>query len=1694
MNGTKSRRCSWIAAALLGCAALGLQPANAGGISGQVTASDGTTPLAGINVDAYQWNAEWEYWKWLSSLNTDASGNYDIDGLAAGTYRVQFYDPNNVYVEEAYDDTSSIYLGTDIVVPAETTVEDIDASLAEGSHIKGTVTASDGTTPLAGIEVWAYQWNAEWEYWDWVSSSGTDVSGNYDFGGLVAGTYRVEFDDPNSVYVGEAYDDTSSIYLGTDIVVPAETTVEDIDASLSEGSHITGTVTGPDGTTPLEGISVTAYCWSDGGLGSSEPVVGWVWMGGGETDADGHYDIGGLRVGTYHVRYRDYDGTYAPEFYGNAPGHDSAADIAVAASTTVNGIDASLGDASHITGTVTGPDGTTPLEGIGVSAYRWSEGHVDSYVGVNWEEVDSEQTDISGNYDIGGLPAGTYRVRFGLWQGSYATEVYDNAADLDSGADVIVTAGATSDGIDASLSAGSQILGRVTGPDGTTPLAGIDVNVFVESWSDEWGGYSFWDYAGWGQTGSDGRYAVEGLDPGTYRVEFNDPSGTYLRETYDDKAEWWQGTDIQVPYMTSVGNIDASLDLPSAIEGRVTASDGTTPLEGIEAVAYKWNTEWEYWEWMSSSYTDSSGNYDIGGLAAGTYRVQFYDLSNVYVDEIYDGVQSTSPWDGGTDIALPPGTELAGIDATLELPSAIEGRVTAAAGGAPLEGIRVSAYRWNEGDGGRSTYSFASSETDADGRYSLGGLATGTYRVEFSDGSGRCVREVYDNLLGGSIFEGTDVVVPSETTVSDIDATLEEFASIAGTVLGGGLPLPGARIKAFNPDFRWTIYETVADAHGAFTLPRLLPGVYTVKVEADGFADLWWIAAGIATNAATVPLAPGGEAVLDFNLVIGQSPALVQVTSDPPGAAIYLDYQPTGEVTPAVIDVGEIGTTDSIGNPLASHVITLKRTGSPKPAPRTITPVEAETTVEHFDLTGEYAGSILVETTPAGAEVFVDYADEALGVTPLRVENLAPGTHTILLRKDGYLRPRPVMARARAGDNFVESSQTNSFAAVGTPQGWHADDACWEVALPFAFPFYGVARTKVVVGSNGTLAFDGDFSPWGFDDYSFKYRPMIAVMAADLLTTTPGDIAILSTADAFTVRWDARYYSGGDAVRASATLHADGRIEIKYGEGNTRGGVIGVSAGDGDRFAFSPRSQSGSMEQADDIVYEPVFTPVPTLVQIPLVAESAGPEIAVAVESPLVPDMAVYVDYLPTEQVTDAVVEGLDAATHSGSYLGQNWRTASHTILLRKPGVRPFAPRDVGDEFGVVQTLSAEPWMSVISLPEALDTEGAAHPPAWSTGPLESRWSGVGEVDGNGEDAARSGAIGHGEASWLVMNVTNSGSLAFNWRASCQPRYDYLLLIVDGVAKGRISGESGWLSKTVEIAGEGPHEIVWNFIKDGSVSEGLDCAWVDQVVWTPDPALTLEAALDATNLVWSTWGDIPWKPITSPSLDGEDAARSGPVGDYGVSVLATTATGPGLLQFVWRASCETYGDWLDFVVDGVLVETLTGEAGWQDVVVELGPGEHALSWEYWKNEGGASGDDAGWLDCVLWTPYGDPATHTGTTPVPVPYAWLDGFPGLLASFGGDYEAAALSANGKRDVGGNPLAVWQDYVAGTCPTNPASQFRCFIGMEGGMPVLSWDPDLGNERVYTLWGRPDLSSAWTTPTKAASRFFRVGVSLP
>ncbi len=121
--------------------------------------------------------------------------------------------------------------------------------------------------------------------------------------------------------------------------------------------------------------------------------------------------------------------------------------------------------------------------------------------------------------------------------------------------------------------------------------------------------------------------------------------------------------------------------------------------------------------------------------------------------------------------------------------------------------------------------------------------------------------------------------------------------------------------------------------------------------------------------------------------------------------------------------------------------------------------------------------------------------------------------------------------------------------------------------------------------------------------------------------------------------------------------------------------------------------------------------------------------------------------------------------------------------------------------------------------------------------------------------------------------------------------------------------------------------------------------------------------------------------------------------------------------------------------------------------------------------------------------------YTITTPEPIPYSYFDkDYPTLLAEHGGDYESAAkaTAANGRNKV-------WECYVAGISPTNAASVFTAGIEIVGGVPQVTWSPNLntnGIERSYTIWGKTNLTDGadWECPTNSAHRFFKVTVGMP
>jgi hypothetical protein len=134
--------------------------------------------------------------------------------------------------------------------------------------------------------------------------------------------------------------------------------------------------------------------------------------------------------------------------------------------------------------------------------------------------------------------------------------------------------------------------------------------------------------------------------------------------------------------------------------------------------------------------------------------------------------------------------------------------------------------------------------------------------------------------------------------------------------------------------------------------------------------------------------------------------------------------------------------------------------------------------------------------------------------------------------------------------------------------------------------------------------------------------------------------------------------------------------------------------------------------------------------------------------------------------------------------------------------------------------------------------------------------------------------------------------------------------------------------------------------------------------------MDLGAALNATNLVWTTSSSYPWFPENSTNHDGIAAAQSGspPFPQY--STLQTTVTGPGTLTF-W-AECSQFFDHYIFSASGSYGQAVVIPpfAQWTQETVYLGAGTQSLQWLFQKSPFGSFGLDAVWLDQVNFIPGG----------------------------------------------------------------------------------------------------------------------------
>ena len=104
-------------------------------------------------------------------------------------------------------------------------------------------------------------------------------------------------------------------------------------------------------------------------------------------------------------------------------------------------------------------------------------------------------------------------------------------------------------------------------------------------------------------------------------------------------------------------------------------------------------------------------------------------------------------------------------------------------------------------------------------------------------------------------------------------------------------------------------------------------------------------------------------------------------------------------------------------------------------------------------------------------------------------------------------------------------------------------------------------------------------------------------------------------------------------------------------------------------------------------------------------------------------------------------------------------------------------------------------------------------------------------VDG---DAAQSANIGNNQQALMGVVVMGPTTASFDWKVSSEEGFDFLVAAVfnDRLQQTNIgsdiSGEKDWKRQELNIP-SGEHLIVWAYLKDSSVSSGMDTGWIDHV-------------------------------------------------------------------------------------------------------------------------------------------------------------------------------------------------------------------------------------------------------------------------
>lgn len=521
---------------------LGENPAGAT-LAGRVV-GNGSLPLPNISVTAYQTTTTG--WDSGRTVTTNNQGEYQFQLLEPSLYLVQFSDASHVYSAKYFREALSLQQATPISLTPGISLNQGDIQLVPTGQITGVINRFDGVAPEFGTLVLYKTVNGGPTFSNYYSVyRGEDGILDYKLTGVDAGHYHIKASaNYQSVTLEEYYQDAPTLDQATAIVVQPGQTTGAIHFNLGDRATmatIGGHVTKPDGT-PFPGIQVEAA--------SLQALRSFT----AQTNLLGAYLITVTTPGTYTVKFSDATGAYLAAYYDNVNADELATPIVVNAGDARVDVNAILSPTGQITGVVTMYDGTAPSS-PSFKLYRW--------VTDEWQEsylYPTVRSDENAAYFVfKNLPPALYRLgaRSAYWNEPDDTAYYSNTVVFTDATNLTVTYGATVANVNFVLGedrANARIAGIVW--DETTPVPDVKVELYHDILS-----YGSWPLQVYVYTDQEGRYQIDGLAAGRYRLAFRRlwPPDVYAPPIYWGGASELDGA--AVIELSSTTNFDASITL-----------------------------------------------------------------------------------------------------------------------------------------------------------------------------------------------------------------------------------------------------------------------------------------------------------------------------------------------------------------------------------------------------------------------------------------------------------------------------------------------------------------------------------------------------------------------------------------------------------------------------------------------------------------------------------------------------------------------------------------------------------------------------------------------------------------------------------------------------------------------------------------------------------------------------------------------------------------------------------------------------------------------------------------------------------------------------------------------------------------------------------------------------------------------------